>query len=180
MEDHVPTPARLNDIVQPDTVLGPPREVYSFGSVRIYVEHNGKDLVSFPAHGMRGRVIAGERTFPLKVRQSREVTSAKDARDPSPVAVHYDGVTVKGPGAVTVDVEVADVDLDSAVWFETSQSVRYEIELDVLHAVNPLRVDVTLNRREDDWDSYDSENEYQRAIGQLDFNHPVGWMNGRS
>lgn len=178
IEDHLATPDTLNP-VRGNTIQGRERNIYSFGSVRIYVEHNGKDLVSFPAHGMRGRVIVEGNTFPMKVRQSREATSLTGSRDLLPVAVNYDGVTVNGPGAVSVDVELHAFDPAHIVWFKTAKSLRFEIELDVLHAVNPLAVNVTLQRTEDDWDSYDSEHQYQTPIGQWNYNHPGRWVNGQ-
>ncbi|BCW62817.1 hypothetical protein [Arthrobacter sp. StoSoilB22] len=175
MEKYLPATDRSIPLPHNDGT-GHQQEIYTFGSVRIYVEHNGKDLVSFPAHGMRGRIVVGDNSFALRVRQSREGTSAEPSRNLTPVTVQYDGVTVNGPGAVSVDVEVADIHPAGATPFERADNVRFEIELEVLHSVRPLRVDVTLNRAEDDRDSYDSES--QSLVGQWSFNHPVRRMNG--
>jgi hypothetical protein len=158
----------------------PKRDLYSFGSVRIYVEHNGRDLVSFPAHGMSGRVSVSGHSFPLRVRQTTEGTSLAGSRDPLAVRANYDGVTVNGPGAVSVDVELLEFDSDDVLWFEMGESVQIELELDVLHSVRPLTVDVALQRVEDDWDSYDSERQHQTTVGQWTFNHPGRRMHEQS
>jgi hypothetical protein len=87
---------------------------------------------------------------------------------------------VNGPGAVSVDVELLEFDLDHVLWFEMGQSVQIELELDVLHAVRPLTVDVTLQRVEDDWDSYDSERQHETTVWQWTFNHPGRRMHKQS
>jgi hypothetical protein len=154
-------------------------DVSSFGSLRIYVEHDGKDPVTFPAHGMRGRLLVDSESFDLKVRQSRESTSMVASRDLTAVAAPRDGVTINGPRGVSIDVGIRELTPENIFWLEAAQSVRYEIELDILHAVKPLKVGVTLKPSKDQYPDADNlRNEYQQVIGQWSFGHPGLWTNG--
>ncbi|MFC9354094.1 hypothetical protein [Arthrobacter sp. NPDC057013] len=174
VEDHLALPGGVNPVTG-SVIRERARELFSFGSLRIYVEHDGKDLVTFPAYSMRGRVIAEGESFPLKVRQSRKATSLQGSRDLTAVAPNYDGVSISGPGAVSLDVQV-QIDPDDALWFETAQTVAFEIELDVLHAFKPLRVEASLRRNEDATDTYSTGNKYELLLGQWSFNHPGRWV----
>lgn len=155
--------------------------VHSFGSLRIYVEHNGKDPVTFPAHGMRGRLVADGESHALKVRQSREATSIKGSTDLLAATPTRDGVTLTGPKGVTIDVEIADLGTENIFRLEGATSVTYEIEMDVLHASKPLRVEVQLSPEQDPYPDVDPDGireDYQKVIGRWGFNHPGLWWNG--
>jgi hypothetical protein len=155
--------------------------VHSFGSLRLYVEHNGKDPVTFPAHGMRGQLLVDGKSLALKVRQSRESTSIRGSTDLTAIVPTRDGVTLSRPGGVTVDVEIADLRPDNLSWLRAPRSVGYEIEMDVLHAVKPLRIAVQLTPEADPYADHDDDElrrEYQQVIGRWGFNHPGLWTNG--
>lgn len=101
--------------------------------------------------------------------------------DLTAVAPPRDGVTLTGPRAVRLEVEIADLNPEDRFWLKAAESVSYEIEMDVLHAAKPLRVAVTLPPEADPYPDTDPDSlkhEYQQDIGRWGFNHPGLWSNG--
>lgn len=177
IHEHFDVPQRL---LKPQRMISNARrgDFQSLGTVRIYVEHNGKEPVTFPAHGMRGRVLLDGNVFPLRVRQNPGSKSLHGSRDLTAVQLAQDGITVSGPGAISVVVGLPDLDPDDVLWFETTDTLGLEIELDVLHAVKPLRVEVTLQRPVEEPEDTDTRSEYQRTVGKWNFAHSGLWTSG--
>ena len=177
--EQIPATAEMSHPDEGYIVPAKAMRLHSYGSLRIYIEHNGKDLISFPAHGTRGCVVVEGQKRPMRVQQRRErgAVSLRGSSDMLTSVVSHDGVTLNQPGALTVDLEVLDLDAKDDVLFANADTIRFEVELDVLHAMRPLKVDVTLNRTQEDWDSYDSTT-FGRHVGEWDFNHPGRWTNG--
>jgi hypothetical protein len=173
IEEHFPTEGLLPyaGLIQPT----PKREFYTYGSFRVFIEHNEKELVNLPAHGMQGRLLVVGNVLPCKVRQARDIPAATGEGILTAVAANYDGITVSGPGAVSFDLGLPDLDSSNGGWFEGADSVHYEVELNVLHAIRPLRVNITLERTEYDWDLADGENKNQKTIGRWACSHPGLW-----
>lgn len=141
------------------------------GSIRIYFEHDGRGLTTMPAHGMRGRVIIGDAHFPLKVRPARGLASYDGGRSLH-MAAPPDDVTIEAPQAVTLDFEFPNFDLANINTFRTAPSLSYEIELNVLTAVRPLRLAVELTREDSSDTTGSLQSDYQQIIGQWKFGHP--------
>lgn len=144
--------------------------VHVSGSLRVYFEHNGKDLVTMPAHGIRGRLVMDDLNFALKVRQTPGLTNYGGSTNLT-MAAPPDGVTLMGPQAVSFNIEVPELGTDDLFEFELAKTVTFEVEMDVLHASRPLRASVTLARNEDD-DNGHLNSDYQRLIGAWGFGHP--------
>jgi hypothetical protein len=167
IEHHPAVPARRrSDGVQ---VGGQDEYVHVNGTLRLYVEHNGKDLVTLPAHGMRGQLEVVGTVFAMKVSQARELTNYGGSTNLT-MAAPRDGVTLTGPRAVHFDIGIPGINVDDLLEFELARSVAYRVELDVLHAPRSLRADVTL-AREEDGVSPDLDSEYQLLIGRWGFGH---------
>lgn len=152
-------------------MAGQDEYVHVVGSLRIYFEHNGKDLVTLPAHGMRGRLLVDGSSFALKVTPARELTNYGGSTSLTMAAPH-DGVALTGPKAVSFDIQVLELGVDDLLEFELADTVSYEIELDVLHASKTLRADVDLRRKREDGDTDNLNPEYQLVIGRWSFGHP--------
>jgi hypothetical protein len=152
-------------------ISGQQEYVHVHGSLRIYFEHNGKDLVTLPAHGLRGRLLVDGSSFALRVSQARELTNFGGSTNLT-MAAPRDGVTLTGPRAVSLDIEVPDLGVNDLFEFEIAQAVTYEVELDVLHAARTLRVDVQLRREEGDGMNDNLNPDYRRSIGRWSFGHP--------
>lgn len=174
VEFYPPVPERKNE--SGNTVSAQKRDHHVIGRLRVYFEHNGKDLVTLPAHGMRGRVILdGMVPYNLKVRPAREITKLGGSRDLT-MAPPGDGVSLSAPKAVSFDIEFPELSTDNIFDFESAESVAYEFEMDVLHATRPLRLNVPLEPTEVDREHTNPE--YQRIIGQWKFAHPGLGMDG--
>lgn len=65
VEYYPEVPERVHP-VNGNTMGAQKEDVHSFGSLRAYIEHNGKDPVTFPAHGMKGRLIVNGQSFASK------------------------------------------------------------------------------------------------------------------
>lgn len=151
-------------------VSGQDEYVHVNGTLKLYFEHNGKDPVTLPAHGMRGQLEVDDTVFSMQVRQARELTNYGGSTNLT-MAAPRDGVTLTGPRAVPFDIEIPDITVDHLLELEIAKSVAYRVELDVLHAPRSLGADVTLAREEDEVSS-DLNPEYQLVIGRWRFGHP--------
>lgn len=164
---------------RPDGALmaGQDEYVHVVGSLRVYFEHNGKDLVTLPAHGMRGRLLVDGFCYGLKVTPARELTNYGGSTNLTRAAPR-DGVALTGPKAVSFDIEVPDLGADDLLTFEVANTVSYEIELDVLHASKALRADVTLARKPDDSEADNLNAEYQLSLASGPLVIPVWATDG--
>lgn len=151
-------------------VSGQDEYVHVNGMLKLDFEHNGKDPVTLPAHGMRGQLEVDGTVYSMQVSQARELTNYGGSTNLT-MAAPRDGVTFTGPRAVHFDIKIPDITVDHLREFEIAKSLAYRIELDVLHAPRSLRADVTLAREEDEVSS-DLNPEYQLVIGRWSFGHP--------
>jgi hypothetical protein len=151
-------------------IRGQAEDIYTSGSLRIYFEHNGRELVTMPAHGIRGRVLVDGEAFGLKVRQAPGLTNYGGSTNLT-MAPPPDGVMLTGPRAVSLDIEAPGLSVDDLFEFEFASQVTFEVDLDVLHASRPLTVSVTMNRETDS--DGGGATDYQRPIGAWSFGHPA-------
>ncbi|BCW84095.1 hypothetical protein NicSoilE8_17680 [Arthrobacter sp. NicSoilE8] len=116
------------------------------GELRIYVEHSGEGIVTFPAHGMRGKVTVQDNKFDLHV-----VPPLETARVPTgPTQFHYqrqsDGVSVTGPRAVPYQVAVRGLTPEHLQLWAESDKLEIEVTFEVLHSIKPLNIELSLSR----------------------------------
>lgn len=169
--EHQPAAAEKKRENGLSAVRGQAEYVIASGGLRLYFEHNGKEPVTLPAHGTRGRVTVHGSTFDLKVSQARELTNYGGSTNLT-MAPPRDGVTLTGPRAVSFDILIPALKVDDLFDFELAETVSYQVELNVLHASRTLKTEVTLTRVKEDRKNDDLNPEYQQVIGRWSFGHP--------
>lgn len=120
-----------------------------YGDLRIYFEHSSRELVTLPTHGMRGNLVVDSRAFPLRISPARGLTTLP-GHPGAVMAAPKDGVTLDVPIAVSFEIEFPQLSEDDASEVEAAQSVKYEIEFDVLNAAKTVKASVVLEQEEFD------------------------------
>ncbi|MHA7289576.1 hypothetical protein ACX80V_08020 [Arthrobacter sp. MDT3-24] len=121
-------------------------ELSCSGQVRVYVEHNGQDPVTMPAHGMKGRVTILNEKYDLDIRPPMETASVPTGPGSFGFQRPRDGVTITGPRAVPLQVTVKGISLAHKLVLVSAETMNVEIELEVLHSVKPLKIAAALGR----------------------------------
>ncbi|MCI9870574.1 hypothetical protein [Arthrobacter humicola] len=130
----------------PTSNAGSTEELSCSGQIRIYIEHNGQDLVTLPAHGMRGRVTILDEKYDLEISPPMETASVPTGPASYSFQRPGDGVTITGPRAVPLQLRVKGITLAHKLVLVATETMEIEIELEVLHAVKPLKITAILPR----------------------------------
>lgn len=140
----------------------------SFGSARIYFEHDGGTPVTLPTHQMRGRIMAGDSIFLATVSPARSIVTTPGTAFTPMMSATPDGVTLTGPTAVSFDVGFDDLKVEELDALEDAQTVLLELTLPVLHAPRAVELAIELRRADPD---RPLDSPYQRDIGAWNFGH---------
>lgn len=132
--------------VPPSEYNSKTEELSCNGELRIYVEHTGEGSVTFPAHGMRGRVLIQEREFGLEVTPPKETASVPTGPGSFSFQKPSDGVTISGPRAVPLQLRVQGMTPDQVPLLAAANELKVDFNLEVLHSVKPLIIELSLTR----------------------------------
>ncbi|WP_230116636.1 hypothetical protein [Arthrobacter sp. Bi83] len=133
----------------PETPRGNEARVHVGGQMRLYVEHNDVNIVTLPAHGMRGRLTVGNEKFDIAVSPPQEEGSVPTGQTHFRFQRPSDGVVLRAPRAVPLGLTVAGIKLEHVRLFNSAAELKVDVALEVLHAKKSLRVQAVLNRDSD-------------------------------
>lgn len=115
-----------------------------FGMARFFVEHDGRDLVTLPAHDMGGTVEIGANSFMLDVTPDW-YQSDKEVVRKEFIHRRREAVVISGPGVVPLRINVEGLELRHRELLESTESVLVRLRLGILHASRPVVVEMKLD-----------------------------------
>lgn len=142
------------------------------GQLKIYVEHNGSDIVTMPAHGMSGRITVVGEKFELDVVPPMETATAPSGLQTVSFQRPSDGVIISGPRSVSLGLTVRGLTPQEMLLFHTSDEIELEVALEVLHSTKPMKINVTLMRDGKSNMGVDDEAPGGKTPGSWRFKHP--------
>lgn len=138
------------------------------GHVKLYFEHNGRELVTLPAHGMRGTATVGGTTFEVRLAPNAYHSEDQKLRPQFGVIRTAEAVVVTGPSAAALDLNIVGMQPGDRTLLGQAEEVRIDLELDVLDAVGPLRVGLSMPRRK----GLPHQEADPSQLGEWMFQHP--------
>ncbi|MET3934986.1 hypothetical protein [Arthrobacter sp. OAP107] len=139
--------ARLHGEYFPPAQLGKStEELTCSGQIKIYVEHNGHDIVTLPAHGMRGKVTIEGEKYDLDIKPPSEHATVPTGTQTFGYQRPSDGVTLTGPRAVPLQLNVRGLTPQQTQSLVQADALELDIALEVLHSISPLKIHAVLDR----------------------------------
>lgn len=114
------------------------------GTAEVFVEHDGRELVTLPTHSMSGDMEIGDHSFMLNV-TPHWYQSDKEAARKEYILRRREAVIISGPGVVPLRVEAEGLELRHRKLLEATESVTFRLRLGILHASRPLVIEMKLD-----------------------------------
>lgn len=115
-----------------------------FGTTEFFVEHDGRDLVTLPAHSMSGVMEIGDLSFMASVTPNW-FHSDNEVAKKEYIHRRREGVMIAGPGVVPLQIAVEGLELGHRKLLEATESVTVRLRLGILHASRPLIIEMKLD-----------------------------------
>lgn len=116
------------------------------GQVKLYFEHSGRELVTLPAHGMRGTAMIGEKSREIKIVPDTYHSDDQKMRPQFGVVRTPEAIVVSGPAAASLHLIMDDLPLRDRKQIAETTDIPIELDLEVLDGARPLRVSVILEK----------------------------------
>ncbi|MDQ0825358.1 hypothetical protein QFZ60_001531 [Arthrobacter sp. B2I5] len=145
-----------------------PEGIECRGTVKLYFEHSGRELVTLPAHGMSGTATISQKNYPIQLVLDVDHSDDQGLRSQIGVVRTREAIVINGPGAATIHMKLEGVLPRARKLLAATSTVSVEIELEVLDAMKPLRVSARLRKRRlEPFDVTDPD-----IVGSWSFKHP--------